>query len=350
VFRDGASLQLAYARDPVRLTVTPYLNAGDHRLHDGFHGTDFVGGLSSEIRIELYRGAELLLGVDAERVSGEVENRIDGEQIEPPVMAAVSFFNQLTLRPFAPLTLVLGSREFYSNVYDFVLLYKAGAKLYVVDGLYLRTRLARNFRQPTIRELYLPYPTSNPELRPEYSLNWDFGGGWTSERLEVACTGYRTAADDMIKYFGAWPSAEVVNIDRVVIWGVEGRITLRPFDWLSLRVTGDLQEVGRYTRQNPDAKLNFGLDVEWETGRHLFGGGLSGEWIHGLYMADYARAPIPDLFVLDLSLRYRYAPLDGGLKLEPYLFLRNLFDRRYAYIADYPMPGFNLMFGLKVGA
>ena len=35
--------------------------------------------------------------------------------------------------------------------------------------------------------------------------------------------------------------------------------------------------------------------------------------------------------------------------LEPYVLLRNVLDRRYAYVEGYPMPGFNVLFGLKLG-
>ena len=76
---------------------------------------------------------------------------------------------------------------------------------------------------------------------------------------------------------------------------------------------------------------------------------MTGEWVHGLYMADYSRQPVDDVFVMDLALRYRYSPGDRRLTLEPYVFLRNLLDRRYAYVAGYPMPGFNVLVGLKVG-
>ncbi|MBN1656165.1 MAG: TonB-dependent receptor [Deltaproteobacteria bacterium] len=292
---------------------------------------------------------ELLLGINAERASGDIENRITDERHNPEVLADISFYNQLTLKPIAPLTLVLGTRELYSNQYEWVFLYKAGARVTIVDGLFLRTRIARNFRQPTIRELYLPYPTANPDLKPEYSLVWDFGAGWISKYVEVSCSGYRTAADDLIKYFGVWPSAEVVNIDRVVIWGVEGEIILRMSELVSLRFTADFQDVGRYTRQNPDAKMNGTLDLGKKFGPHFVGGCLSVEWVHGLYMADYERQPLDDVLVFDLSLRYRYQEQDSKLMLEPYLFLRNIFDNQYAYIAGYTMPGFNLLLGLKVG-
>lgn len=349
VFRDNASLQLVYQQAATRLTMTPYLNTGIHQLYDGFHSIDIVGGTSTDLHLKIHPTTELLLGINAERASGDIENRITEERRNPEVLADISFYNQLTLKPIAPLTVVLGTRELYSNQYEWVFLYKAGARVTIVDGLFLRTRIARNFRQPTIRELYLPYPTANPDLKPEYSLVWDFGAGWISEYFEVSCSGYRTAADDLIKYFGVWPSAEVVNIDRVVIWGVEGEIVLRMSELVSLRLTADFQDVGRYTRQNPDAKMNGTLDLGQKFGPHFVGGCLSGEWVHGLYMADYERQPMDDVLVFDLSLRYRYKEPDSKLMLEPYLFLRNMFDHQYAYIAGYTMPGFNLLLGLKVG-
>jgi outer membrane cobalamin receptor len=333
----------------VRLAVTPYLNVGVHRLHDGFASTDYVAGGHAELELKLHPAAELLLGLGGEHVGGEVVDRISGERPEIEGLTDVSFYNQLTVRPLDGLGLVLGTRELYSTRYGFVFLFKGGARWRIVDGLSLHTRVARNFRQPTLRELYLPFPTANPNLRPEVSLNWDFGASWASEHVEVSCSGYRSEAEDLIKYFGAWPSAEVVNLDHVVVWGVEGQVALRRLGPVSAQVTGSWQDVGRYTRQNPNAKLNFTLEAEHAFGDHFVGASLSGELVHGLYMADYARRPIGDVFAVDLALRYRHGWDARGLTLEPYVLLRNLLDRRYAYVEGYPMPGFNVLAGVKVG-
>jgi len=51
---------------------------------------------------------------------------------------------------------------------------------------------------------------------------------------------------------------------------------------------------------------------------------------------------------MDLALRYRTSQDAGGPTLEPYVFLRNILDNRYAYVEGYPMPGFNVLAGLKV--
>jgi hypothetical protein len=84
-------------------------------------------------------------------------------------------------------------------------------------------------------------------------------------------------------------------------------------------------------------------------GAHFLSGTLTGEWVHGLYMADYGRQPMADVFVMDLALRDRHTSVERHLTIEPYLLLRNFLDRRYAYVQGYPMPGFNVLAGLKVG-
>lgn len=349
VWRNNTSVQLAWNNDDLALTVTPFFNVGVHRLYDGFESFDHVGGGIATLDLPLLRTADLLVGLAAQHVGGEVDNRITGERPHVQGLTDVSFYGQLTLRPVEALTLVFGTRELFSTTCGAVTLYKAGARWTIFDDLYVRTRVTRNFRQPTIRELYLPFPTANPDLRPEYARAWDVTIGYDTERFAVSCTAYHTEADDLIKYFGAWPAAEVVNIDHVAIWGVEGRIGLTDLGPVSLLATADWRDVGRYTRQNPEAKLNFTLEAGHEFGAHFVGGSLTGEWVHGLYMANYGRRPIPDVFAADLALRYRYSSPDRGFTLEPYVFLRNFLDRRYAYIAHYPMPGFNVLVGLKVG-
>jgi outer membrane cobalamin receptor len=252
------------------------------------------------------------------------------------------------LRPATHTDIVLGVRELYSNRYGSVPLYKAGVRLGLAQGVFLHSRLSRNFRQPTMRELYLPYPVANPDLKPERSLNADLGLSLFAKYLEVSLTGYRTAATNLIKYFGAWPAVEVVNIDRIAIWGMEGRVATRGLGPFLMVVSGDRQTVGRYTQQNPSGKFNFMVEATHALGAHHLKGTLSGEWVRGLYMANYSRQPMGDVFVLDLALRDRTLFVHRRLTIEPYILFRNLLDRRTSYVQGYPMPGFNVLAGLKM--
>jgi outer membrane cobalamin receptor len=352
VWRDSASLQMVYTRRRLRLSLSPYLNAGVHRLYDGFYSHDYVAGAIGEVELRPHRMAAVLVGMAGEGVGGSVENRITGERPDVRGLADTSVYGQAILRPVPALNVVLGARGLASSRYGFVPLYKAGARWDLGRGIYVHGRVTRNFRQPTMRELFLPYPVANPDLKPEYSVNADAGIGFLSDHVEIAGTGYRTEAKDLIKYFGVWPAAEVVNIDHIVIFGVEARVALRRLGPLAAVVSADWQDVGRYTRQNPDAKLNFSVEAAQEFGPHFLAASLTGDWVHGLYMADYDRQAIPNVFFMDLAVRYRRARFVGGrpvVTLEPYLFLRNFLDRQYAYVAGYTMPGFNVMAGLRIG-
>jgi outer membrane receptor protein involved in Fe transport len=348
VWRDNVSLSLDYAGDSFSARVQPYFNAGVHELYDGFRSEDYTFGTIAEARLSLNRFAEMLAGLDVGWVGGDVENRITGERPDVGATTDVALYHQLTVRPVEGLTAVLGAREVFSTTWDFAALVKAGLRWDVWEGLYLHSRVTRNYRRPTLRELYLPYPTANPELRPEFALNWDFGIGWRSGHVDVSCTGYRTEARDLIRTFGAWPSAETVNVGKIRIWGVEGRVALERLGPVALSVAGGWQVVGRHTRQNPEAKLDFTLEAGQDFGPHFVGGSVRGEWVHGLFMEDYGRRPIPDAFVMDLTARYRYTSAERGFVLEPYVFLRNFLDRDFAFIEGYPMPGFNFLAGLKV--
>jgi len=106
--------------------------------------------------------------------------------------------------------------------------------------------------------------------------------------------------------------------------------------------------VGRFTRQNPSTKANLGIELTHDFGTDQAFASVTAEWVTGLYMANYQRQPMADVFVLDAQLRFRHVDAVRSLTLEPYLLLRNLLDHRYAYIADYPMPGFSVLAGIRV--
>ena len=212
----------------------------------------------------------------------------------------------------------------------------------------MHARWAKNFRQPTIRERYLPFPTANPNLEPEYSTSLDAGIGTELGRFVADATVFRTRSRDLIRYFGAWPTAEVVNIDETTVYGVEGLIGVEDLGPLNAHASGVWQDVGRYTRQNPSHKVNLVVQLRHPLGSGMLTGEVSGEWVGGLYENNYSRDPLDDVFFVDLAVRY---PMDlpaRGFTLEPYLLVRNLLDLEYEYIRGYRMPGLNFLGGLKV--
>jgi len=350
VWRGLVSAPVEYRRPGLRVTLLPFGAVGRHRLYDGFQSVDWTVGLRGEAEWRPHRAWEILLGLEAQDMDGTVQQRIEGTTTEARALVDFAAWQQVLWRPLEGLSLVVGARELYSLRYGFLWLGKGGIRWDFWRGLYLRTRVTRNYRQPTIRELYLPYPVANPDLRPETSLNWDATVGFEDSRhLEVSLTAYRSQAQNLIRYFGSWPAAEVVNIDSYAVWGLEGRLRVRDLGPFGATVAGSWQRVGRYTRQNPEAILDFACSLGRQWGPHRLEGEISGEWAHGLYMANYRRERIADPFFLDLAIRYRYQDAGKDWSLEPYLVLRNLMNRRYEYIRGYEMPGFHALAGIKVG-
>jgi outer membrane cobalamin receptor len=349
VWRNNSSVSLSWNNNLANFRISPYFNMGIHRLHDGFYSNDFVLGNIAEADILLNSQTDVIIGLDANHINGIVKDRVKSEDRPVIGQTSVSTYTQITFRPIDSVFITGGGRLMNNSEYGMIPLYKIGIRWNAPLGIYFHTRFAKNFRQPTLRELYLPFPTANPQLRPEYSLNWDFTLGYNHKHFEISGTIYRTHAKDMIRYFGSWPTAEVVNIDNMHIWGVEGKIALNNIGPFCISVNADWKDTKRYTRQNPDAKVNWEIQSSKHKKNHSFFATLTGEWIHGLYMSNYHRNQIEDTFSMDLAFRYRYTQIQRQTTIEPYLFLRNFLDRDYAYVENYPMPGFNILAGLKIG-
>ena len=348
VIRNNASVRFEYPGEILALKASTWLNSGEHRLYDGFFSRDYTaGGLLEETGTLLDGKLQLLFGGTGEYIDGVVFDRISGEQSPVERLRSAGIYGQATSVPGAGITAVAGGRFHYSLKYGYVPLYKAGLEWVPAKAVSLRTRLTKNFRQPTLRELYLPFPVANPGLKPETAYNWDGGAEFRTGILRINTSVYKTMVTDMIKYFGMWPIAEVVNIDRVDVLGIESEITLDPVGPFSLFFSGCRQDVGRYTKQNPDAKADGRITYRSMVKKGMLELSITGEYVHGLYMNNYRRDRIDDVFFLDGSLRYRMCT-GRGVMIEPYCIIRNFLNRRYEYILDYTMPFINFTAGLMM--
>ena len=175
VWRDVASANFSYSSPRLAVRAIPYANVGQHELYDGFLSHDGTFGGLAEAEWQPVNPLVALLGVSADDVDADAKNRATNEREPVHPLQTYAFYNQLSWSPWPSLLLVGGTRELDSPKYGFVLLYKGGARRTFYPGLDVRARVVKNFRQPTIRELYIPFPTANPNLKPETALNADAG-------------------------------------------------------------------------------------------------------------------------------------------------------------------------------
>lgn len=348
VQRSATSLRLQTVTGGQPVTLVTYLNHGTHRLYDGFFSHDHVAGAYGETELRLGVPLSLLLGLAGDTTGGRVENRAQLEREAVTSLTSAAAYGQVTWRPRPRLEVIAGARGVLSSEYGAIPLFKLAGRARPVEGLALRVRTSRNFRQPTLRELHLPFPVANPELEPERSTSTDAGLELDQGPFTAELTAFRTRSHHLIRYFGAYPTAEVINIDEVTVHGLEGMAAIDELGPFGLTLAGSWQDVGRYTKQNPSHLVRFSWRSVAGSGPNRFIAELSGEWVGGLYQNNYERDPMRDVFFVDATARYRYPLPQRRIELEPYLLARNLLDLRYEYVPGYRMPGLNLLGGLKV--
>lgn len=345
VYRNNLHLKIKYGSEKFNIRLIPLFNGGEHRLYDGFHSYDYEAGVISEISVKPASPLNSTFGISAINSGGYAENKISNYKTGNKDLSGYAIYNQTELKLPFNLFIQGGLREHYSSTYGNFFLYQGGLRYCFYGNLYLRTRISKNFRQPTIRELYLPFPVSNSDLKPEVSLNRDISIGYDDRIFSAEFTYYKTYAKNLIKYFGAWPTAEVVNIDEYSVPGLEANIGLRNPLGLSLNVSYDIQDVGRYTKQNPSEKLNMNFIYRSKLKSNLLEFGLSMEYVSGLYENNYSRGPMKDVFLMDFSSGVEMDIFRVPINI--YLIIRNLLDIENEYIKDYPLPGINMLAGFR---
>ncbi|MCK9595490.1 MAG: TonB-dependent receptor, partial [Candidatus Omnitrophica bacterium] len=70
---------------------------------------------------------------------------------------------------------------------------------------------------------------------------------------------------------------------------------------------------------------------------------LNGQFTGRRYKDTTNNDPVKEFYVFNLSLSKKV-----NENITGYLWLKNIFDRKYEVIKDYPMPGFSITTGVKV--
>ncbi len=221
--------------------------------------------------------------------------------------------------------------------------------------LNLYASVGRSFRAPTFNELYWPedaWTRGNPRLKPEWATSIDLGASARYESLLSGRLGlWQSFMTDLIQW---QPDSTYiyrpVNLDTASITGGELELnvtttyagisgsatymharshgmnliyrprlsyTVSPWvDWKPVRLTGDIRYTGqRYT--TPDT------------------------------LPPSSANSLPGYLVFDVGLSF--SPRFGGVETALRGGIRNLFDREYEVMRDYPVPGRNWYAELELG-
>ncbi|NJR48430.1 MAG: TonB-dependent receptor [Leptolyngbyaceae cyanobacterium CSU_1_3] len=267
-------------------------------------------------------------------------------------------FAQYAIDILPQFTVTAGLRQDFSTLTNGSALSPAvGAKVLLGDTT-LRANYIRNFRTPTLANLFNANPTNigNPDLKPERGNSFDVGidqkiGNFALLRL----TYFNNTISDLIAFQRIAPpvngiSGTFQNLGKVRTQGLEAALNVQivpnvfAFVGYTLNDPEILESVnpgeeGRELRFAGADKLNLGIWYENSTG-----------WYAGLLMNSLSSYPTDNL---NTELLSGYTTFDFRLRvpvtrqLTLNFGIENIFDQRYQVFAGFPDAGRIFQGGIK---
>lgn len=228
-----------------------------------------------------------------------------------------------------------GLRMANSDMFHTQWIPQAGIVVHPADGWTLKASVAKGYRNPSFRELYL-YRMANPELQPENMVNYEVSVGKSFGRwFSADLTAYISKGSDMIQTF----DMKNVNTGSFTNKGIELSARSHPLDCLQFWATYSF--------------MHTSLDNLAAAPRNQYYIGVGWDIVRGLH-ADVQVKGVEGLYVAEGISRQSYATLDLRLsykvlrQLEIFADLDNLTAARYMINRGYEMPGFTATGGFRL--
>lgn len=339
VGRGGYSIGLDNRTEQSNGSVRFYASHGHHMLADGFRSVDSDLGFRLKQTLQIHPGVEVDVGGDASRYGGKARNILSGYDFGEYHLAEGGGFGRVRWAAANGLQLNAGFRCDRNSEFGGVTATEFGLAYRFAEDYALSLAIAKGFRNPTIRELYL-FPAPTPTLEPEHLWNYQASFQFRPvPRLLAWITGYYSDVKNLIVTTGSYPNLKLENIGRAFNRGLEvnGRLRLTR----RIRLSSGYAWFGSNNPAPyvPANKFIYSLDVDVLRAFVSFGGSRVGRtW------TSTARTTQLDAYTA-ATLKCT-VPL--GSHWSVFTTVDNLFNRQYQELDGYPMPGINASGGFHV--
>lgn len=355
---EGSSSKAGFSSASTDGAIRVYYSYGNHFVDDPnhFHSLDDRFGILAYQNFNPWKMAMATVGFDFNTYTGKIPmsgGHAYGDGSKPAQMQTISRKSITEYSPYVTfqqgffqglLTLNGGLRMANSDKFGSHWLPQVGFAVHPGDDWTLKASLAKGYRNPSFREMYL-YAVANPDLDPESMMNYELTISRRFSRyLSMDVTGYFSKGSNMINMIDV-PTAEGgttkrnMNTGSFINKGIEVSAQSHPLDVLSIRASYSYLHTS-LSNLAAAPKNQYFLGIGWQALRQLsVDAELKG--VGGLYVADDVKHQNYAL----LGLRLTYKPIR---QLDLFVHFDNLTDAKYEINKGYQMPGFNVMGGVKV--
>ena len=345
VTRGAASVTLSDSYTNANGSLRIYYSYGNHYIDDPthFHCLDDRFGIALRQSFKPWRGADMTVGFDFDTYGGEIPmsggvaytegslttmSRKTTTEYSPYMTFAQSLFGDV-------LSVNAGLRIAGSDRFSTQWIPGGGVTVHPGMGWTFKASVARGYRNPSFRELYL-YRTANPDLEPESMMNYELTIGKAfSHLLSIDLTGYYSRGSNLIQTV----DMKNVGTGSFINKGIEVSAVSLPTDALTLRASYS------YLHTSLDdltaaPKNQYSLSLTWKALPSLtLDANLRG--VGGLYVAESVEHQ--DYVLLGMKLTWRVIP-----QLDIFALVDNITDTSYVINRGYEMPGINGSAGLRL--
>ena len=338
--------------------VRIYYSYGNHYVDDPnhFHSLDDRFGILAYQNFTPWKEATMTIGFDFNTYTGKIPMSGGHAYGDGSRQAQMQTIDRKSITEYSPyatlqqslfqgvLTLSGGLRMANSDRFGSHWLPQVGFTVHPGDNWTLKASLAKGYRNPSFRELYL-YAVANPNLSPERMMNYEVTvGKHFSRYLSLDVTTYFSEGSNIIQTASV-ATAEGgttnrnMNTGSFINKGIEINAQSRPLDVLTLHANYSYMHTS-LANLMAAPKNQYFLGVAWQALKQFsIDAELRG--IGGLYVADDVTHQNYAL----LGLRLTYQPIR---QLDIFAHLDNITDAKYMINNGYQMPGFNVIGGIKI--
>jgi iron complex outermembrane receptor protein len=321
-----------------------FYNFGEHNITDGFHSKDENYGILLYQAFNPFKGNTITAGIDYKQYGGIAENvkamHGNGIIFGDTTVQEMAGYIYVQQELFTKLVLNAGFRLEHNSVFGNEPVPTGGIAYNASLTTTLKASVAKGFRSPTIRELYLWTP-ANANLEPERMMNYEIGilQKLLENKISLELTLFKSNGDNLIQTVMGSTGLKNINTGEFSNTGIEFAGTFRPTGKLTFNTNYSFVSMKEPLIASPEQQLFVSGTYKWSR----FSLNITLQHIQNLYTQ-----------ISPLEVKNSYSLLNSRIayKVNNYadVFLKgeNLTDRKYYINYGYPMPGIVVFGGINL--